>query len=998
MEKITQGFGMAYPRRSFVATVGIALLVGGAAIHSSVGHAQAAGTAQPPLPGGTAPTTQFVPAAGAGAQAPPGTAAPAPGGGNIRGGQGNFGGGQGFGRRGGRGGDRAAGGMITLDLHGADITNLLRIFANAYQMPVVADPTVTGPVTIIAPKPVTLDEAFKILQQVLKVRGFTASIRDGVISVETFPNAIAGGQKVNAQVDPALMDPKNQVITQVIPLENVGADAMAKDLLPLINKGASLVASGGSNALVVTDSSENVQRIIDLVSALDKTSTRSEMAIYNLHHAEAGPIADLINNLYGRITTRGYSSTPQQPGQGGGFPGFPGGGFGGRQGTQLPAASADGTPSVVAIAEPGTNSLIVVASRDTQEQITQNIINKLDDEEVTNLATKLRKIKYADATVLSNTINQALSDAHGTATTSNNNRGGGFGAFGGGFAALFGGGQQQSSNGTVTSTDPYAKVTPEARTNSVLITASPEKMAKVDSMIDELDVAITTQSTTFVIPLNNAQADDIAAALTAAFSTTGNNSVYNPQFTGAIGGDGSKGGSGGGGLPGHTPIQRRQTTTTTGSRSAIQLPTRGPGGTQPTNQTQPPGPPNAPDGGYQGDGYTQDYGASALPNGTPGVMTANGFVPYGGQSTIQNTAGATRAPQFGGNGGGNRGGGFAGGQGGFGGQANRGQTVGQPLGGPGQNGSFTGLLQLQGNVVAVASPNGDSIIVTTTPNNYEAIKGIVEALDTIPRQVMIEVIVAEVSLNTDSKMGFNMTNAIAGLGGASGSTLLSLPATGFSTSTVPDPTQTGLQAVISSANHSGLIQALGQDTKVRVLATPSVFTENNQPAIVNIATQVPYITGQALSSVSTSTVVTNTVDFAAIGFTLYVTPRITRDGLVSVDCVADASDLVTNLTLGSGANAVTAPEFDDRYTDTTVTVKDGDTAVIGGLIQDRQTLTINKVPVLSDIPVLGQFFRSREKQRTRVELMIFLTPHVVSTSEQATALAHKLGGRPAEMI
>jgi general secretion pathway protein D len=205
----------------------------------------------------------------------------------------------------------------------------------------------------------------------------------------------------------------------------------------------------------------------------------------------------------------------------------------------------------------------------------------------------------------------------------------------------------------------------------------------------------------------------------------------------------------------------------------------------------------------------------------------------------------------------------------------------------------------------------------------------------------------------------------------------------------------GLQAVISSANHSGLIQALGTDSKVKVLATPSVFTANNQPAIVDIATQVPYISGQALSTVTTgsSAVVNNTVDFASIGFTLYVTPRITRDGLVTVDCVADASDLVANLVLGSGSNAVTAPEFDDRYTDTTVTVKDGDTAVIGGLIQDRQTLTINKVPVLSDIPVLGQFFRSREKQRTRVELMVFLTPHVVATSEQATQLAKRIGGR-----
>lgn len=956
MEKISQRIGMAYPRRSFVATIGLTLLLGGAAtMCSGPGQAQDSGTTQTkpavnsgqPLHivpiqrgqrnrdrGATTPGTTDLSTPGL--QLPPGR----------------------------------AGTMISLDFHGTDITNVLKVFATATQMPVVADPAVTGPVTIISPKQVTLDQAFRILQSVLAVRGFTALQQDNIISIVAIDQAVKISQKVNQSQDPNSLDQRNQIMTQVIPLENVDADAIAKELLPLISKGASLVGAAGSNALVVTDSASNVKRIMDLVAALDKTSTRSEMAVYQLHHAEASGIADLINNIYSRITTRGKSTgNGPSPGQ----PGFnPAGGQG-----QLQASG--GTAAVVAIAETGTNSVIVVASRDTQEQITQTIINRLDDDDANTLSTKLRKIKYADATVIASTVNQALSDAHG-ALTSGSGGGGGmrgiFGGFGGGFGGFGGGGGGTSANGVTQSSDPFAKVAADARTNSLLITASPEKMVKIDSLIDEMDVNIPTQSTTFVIPLNNAQADDVASALTAAFSTTGNNSIYNPQFSGAIGGNGSKGGSGGG-ITGHQPIQRRPTTTTTGGRSAIKLPTA---------TVAPPGPPNAPDGGDQGDGSTLANGDSSLPNGIAGVMTPNGFVPT--QGTNQSAAGLTR--QFGGGGGfgGNRGGGGGFGQGG---SASRGTTVGQPLGGPGQNGSFTNLLQLQGNVVVVPSPNGDSVIVTTTPNNYEAIKGIVDALDTIPRQVMIEVIVAEVSLNTDSKLGFNLTSAISGLGGVSGSALLSLPATGFATTTTPDPTQTGLQAVLSSAGHSALIQALGTDSKVKVLATPRVFTANNQPALVDIATQVPYITGQALNTLSSSSVVTNTVDFASIGFTLYVTPRITRDGLVTVDCVEDASDLVTNLTLGSGTNAVTAPEFDDRYTDTTVTVKDGDTAIIGGLIQDRTTLNISKVPVLSDIPVLGQFFRSHEKIRSRVELMIFLTPHVVSTSEEVRAMANKVG-------
>ena len=332
MEKITQRIGVAYHRRSFVATVGIALLVGAGAIYGSVSRAQTtSGAAQPPPPASTsgtplpavqtpakagAATTTGSPAQTGAATAPAQggapTGGPGAGGNNLRGG--------GFGgfvqRNRNRGGDRAAGGMISLDLHGADITNLLRIFANAYQMPVVADPTVTGPVTIIAPKQVPLDDAFKILCPAAgpasgSAARCTAQIHDGVISVVTMVAGVSTGSKVNATVDPALMDPKNQIITQVIPLENVDADEIAKSLLPLITKGASLVASSGSNAIVVTDLSSNVQRVIDLVAALDKTSTRSEMAIYNLHHAEAEPIAELINNLYGRITTRGKANPTQ---------------------------------------------------------------------------------------------------------------------------------------------------------------------------------------------------------------------------------------------------------------------------------------------------------------------------------------------------------------------------------------------------------------------------------------------------------------------------------------------------------------------------------------------------------------------------------------------------------------------------------------------------------------------------------------------------------------
>ncbi len=964
MEDRSQRIRAAYLRRSLAAATFAAMAAGTALVPSARANAQASGTGAVQAPfnapkssvkiipiqrrqrgtrGAGAPTdpTAAPPAAGTPAAGAPPAGAPAvPTGGTFA------------------PPASRAGTMVSMDFHNMDISAVLKVFATATQMTIVADPTVTGPVTIVAPKQVSLDEAFRILQSVLSVRGFTALQQDNVIQILPFNSAVANTTHVNTQIDPKNIDPRNQVITQVIPLENVDADAMAKELLPLMNKGASIVGATGSNAVVVTDTASNVQRMIDLVAALDKTSSRSEMAVYQLHHAEASGLADMINNLYGKITTRGKTSGPA-PGQ----PGF-NPGMGGQQ-------ASGGTPSVYAVAETSTNSLIVVASRETQEQITQTIINRIDDDDSNTLNTKLRKVKYADATTVANTINQVLSDQHGAISASSSSGGTPFAAraFGGGFGGFggFGGGSGQ----TTQSSDPFAKVAADTRTNSVLITASPEKMVKVEELIDQLDVNIAVESTTFVIPLKNAQAADVASALNQAFSTStssNSNNNFNPFFGGSIGGaGGSRGGSGGGAINGHTPIQRRPTTSGRGV------------------SMRPPGPPNAPDMGTAGDGFTTDNGGSAIPSGIPGVLTADGqFVP----SQVQDTSGTTRqGMRFGGGGGGF--GGFGGG--GFGGgQGNRGNSN-QQMGGTGSNGAFTGLLQLQNNVYAVASPNGDSIIVTTTPNNYEAIKGIVDSLDVIPRQVMIEVIVAEISLENDQKLGFNLNNVIGGLGGTTtGNANVLLPGASMGTGLTPDAAQQGLQAVISSVNHSILLQALGVDSKVKVLATPRVFTSNNQPAIIDIATQVPYITGQTSSGL-VSTSVSNQVQFASIGFTLDVTPRITRDGLVTVDVVEDASDLVNYQTLGSGSNAIIAPVFNDRYTDTSVTVKDGDTAVIGGLIRDRTSLNINKVPVLSDIPILGQFFRSREKIRSKVELMIFVTPHVVATAEQSRQMAASAG-------
>lgn len=855
------------------------------------------------------------------------------------------------------GGGRRGGGQgrsstpFSFEFRGSDINNVLRFFAQMSGLNITTADGLSGQVTIINPKPITLDEAFKVLQSVLYVRGFTAIQTDNVLSI--VPTNV--GPRMTPYVNSGLnedgtarLDPRNQIMTQIIPLDNVDAEALARELTPLISNGASLIGSPGTNSLILTDTASNVQRFLTLVDALDKTSNNSELMVYPLRYAEATAIADIINNLYRQTTSRGRGGgqNQQQPGMPQmpqGVPGQPGGG-----------GAASGRPAVLATADVRTNQVLVVASPANQQQIARDIINRLDDDGTNTLDTTTRKIKYADATEIASQVNSILSNARlqGSGTGSNPSfQQRVFG--GGGRNRNFGFGGQ---TGEVTeSTDPFGKVAADSRTNTIFITATPEKTRKINELVDLLDVDVPVETTTFVIPLKNAQADDVAFALAQAFGT---------GQQGGFGGINIFGGFGGGGgantqrNQGRQPINRRlgsnQNTNTFGRSRRV-----------------PPGPPNAPDG-YFAPGDYQDDGTtgSAIPEGIPGVMTPNGFVPT--DTPVMDE----RTRQFGG---------FFGQQ-----QRGLGQTT-APQFGRGRTGAFSNLLQLQNNVFVTPSPYGDSLIVTTTPDNYQALNDLINQLDVVQPQVLIEVIVAEVTLDRNEKFGFSVAGRLANLFGKTNNSNIQLNYPAPGSTTTFSPTAIGGQVTLSGANYDGLIQALNTDSKVRVLSTPRVFTSNNQQAVIEIVTEIPFITGQNITAGIAGNILTNVTDVRNVGFTLTTTPRISRQGLVTIDVASETSDLLRFDTLGTGESALRLPVVNTRYTDTSVTVMDGETVVIGGLIRESSTLNLQKIPILSEIPLIGQFFRSREKATNRVELMVFMTPRVVRSIEEARALTQSQG-------
>ncbi|MBI4056659.1 MAG: type IV pilus secretin PilQ [Elusimicrobia bacterium] len=323
---------------------------------------------------------------------------------------------------------------------------------------------------------------------------------------------------------------------------------------------------------------------------------------------------------------------------------------------------------------------------------------------------------------------------------------------------------------------------------------------------------------------------------------------------------------------------------------------------------------------------------------------------------------------------------------------------------------YSRALDVKNQVDSVSSAEGrkgttttdmanNALIVTATPDAMESISRLISQLDQRPKQVLIESKLVEVSLNKDLQLGiqwdykqtdlsrtsggFNSANMIgqtdnpytAGGTGLAGGALagVGIGAGGRGTGVfLPADRIFGaltLGRVTDNYYLTATLSAAASKGKVKVLSDPKVATLNNQPATINITTQIPYVT----SNVTSTGVSTQQVSYVTVGIILTVTPTINADGRVTLK----VNPSVSQPSASSAASSTGAPAVDTRNANTTVMVKDGETIVIGGLITDRISDTIAKVPLLGDIPILGWLFKKKTTSRTRQELLIFVTTKIL---------------------
>lgn len=277
-----------------------------------------------------------------------------------------------------------------------------------------------------------------------------------------------------------------------------------------------------------------------------------------------------------------------------------------------------------------------------------------------------------------------------------------------------------------------------------------------------------------------------------------------------------------------------------------------------------------------------------------------------------------------------------------------------------------------------ADETNNALIVTDNSVGLESTARLIRSLDRAPRQVLIEAKLIEVSLTDNYDLGVNWS--YYSRPNSKGITAGSLDTTGAINNAANGGTGVNLPAknvygnfrfgkVTSSTILDMTISAAAQKGKAKVLSDPKVATLNNKEANINITNQTPYETSDVTTTGGVS-VTTSKVTYVTTGIVLKVTPTINSDGRITMKISPSVSQ-------PSATSGTTAPQVDTRSADTNVIVNNGETIVIGGLIHDSQSDTTYKVPLLGDIPLLGALFRKRSTARTRLELLIFVTPKIM---------------------
>ena len=306
------------------------------------------------------------------------------------------------------------------------------------------------------------------------------------------------------------------------------------------------------------------------------------------------------------------------------------------------------------------------------------------------------------------------------------------------------------------------------------------------------------------------------------------------------------------------------------------------------------------------------------------------------------------------------------------------------------------LLSSQGKIMYGDEPN--SIVVIDYPQNIQRISDYLDIIDVAPQQVLIEARVVEVKLQKEHSLGVNWSLfgdkgsgeigqfkvGSGNLGTAPGPLIQNIP---YKTTYYP-PFATDTTAAenpftisIFDDNINVVLKTLASSLDTNILSAPRITTVNNRKAEMKIIESYPWAEPEASTDQNGNVTVTWKINYEEIGIVLKVEPTINNDGMISMVLEPEVSEKTGDLELTTSGVTYKVPIIDKRSASTKVVIGDGQTLIIGGLIKDKTTKGSTKVPLLGDIPGLGYLFKSKKDTTDKTELLIFVSPTIITPNE-----------------
>jgi len=310
--------------------------------------------------------------------------------------------------------------------------------------------------------------------------------------------------------------------------------------------------------------------------------------------------------------------------------------------------------------------------------------------------------------------------------------------------------------------------------------------------------------------------------------------------------------------------------------------------------------------------------------------------------------------------------------------------------------------ELRRSIVVMANVSTQTLLVDASPHDFTRVKELVEQLDQKPKQVLVDVLIAEVTLGDDLDLGVELATIEQPKDGSTTFLGRSRPgdeddirnlvndgmftqglSLGVARGTIKLSDDSEIPAI------PFLLTALAQEREINIVSNPSLLAEDNQEATVMVVDDIPLLKSEISAGAGTARDIIQEIERRDVGLKLTLTPHINDDNEIQlelnpiIEAIVDEGDPDTPFT----------PTIARREVNTTVTLEDEETVVISGLIREDRISQVSKVPFLGDMPLLGHLFKKTQERKLRTNLLIFVTPHLVADSEDAARLRRDLEAR-----